>query len=152
MSQVTERVNCSISNWYNTVRDNSLISMVALDCSLWYLLPHMHFIGACKFDISVFYWKFMKSQQEFAYLDWIRALNRSVVLWMQHQNEWGSCDGWISTTLALGLPIGLMYFCPQNSLPHCSKKRVSWATALCSIHRKTETFASGVFLRSRSRK
>lgn len=69
MSQVTERVNCSISNWYNTVRDNSFISMVALDCSLWYLLPHMHFIGACKFDISVFYWKFMKSQQEFTYLD-----------------------------------------------------------------------------------
>lgn len=68
MSQVRERVNCSVRNWYNRVRDISLINTVAFDCSLWYLLPHMHFIGAWKFDTSVCYWKFMKSQQKFAYL------------------------------------------------------------------------------------
>ena len=57
MSEVMERVNCSIKNWNSTVRDMSFLNMVALDCSLWYLLPLVHFIGAWKLDTSFFYWK-----------------------------------------------------------------------------------------------
>lgn len=57
MSAVMERVICSIMNRYSTVKDGSSLSMVALDCSLLYLLSPMHFIRSQKVVAVFFYWK-----------------------------------------------------------------------------------------------
>lgn len=61
-------------------------------------------------------------------------------------------DLMMSTTLALVSSLGLVYLCPQNNPPRCSKRRVSWTTALSSVHRKDEAFAPCASLWSRSRK
>lgn len=84
------------------------------------------------------------SQWKLDSLDWIQALNRSFGLWNKGHV--------MSTTLALVSSLGLVYYCPQNNPPHCSKKRVSRTTALSSVHKKDEAFAPGVSLWSRSRK